>query len=439
MNYSTLVFNRNIKIKRDIFQTIIDLFLIFLLGVALFFFKDKTGDLNKVGIIILIFIALSKLENNIYYLFLFMPYYMLLLIKGFQLYNLIIISFIIKYLLKNINKINLKAFILPILIFLFELFHSINKGFSLDMIKWIITCYAFSLLLLNPIKNLDIEKCVRYFTMGMFILSLSVIYFNTGEVIDDYSRNHITGIAFIEKNTYAIYCCVALMSILYLLKFKFRKKYIYIIPFISILLSAVLMISKTFLLIFSISLLLFIIMNLKKFKSVIIIFIVIVLASIIVLSNQYLIGIIGSYIDRFNQADNFDELTTGRWGIFLEYGNYLLHNGKAFIIGEGLFSYMRIVESSFVLQFRPHNLELELLISWGIIGTTSVVFLVIQYYRNAKRFLNLKKNSAIAMLPLFSLIMGLQAITLIYQNITMMIFIYCFYIMLFNLRKERCI
>lgn len=420
-----------LKINKGSIQKAITILITALILLALLFFQENELFLSLISIAIFGLVLISSEEYNIYYLFTLLPFYMLLLIKGNQLYNLIIFLFLGKYMIRNLKTIKLRIFILPLVIGFFEFMHSVNSGISSALIKWLLTCLTFSVLLCDPNKNLKTDKIIKYFVLGMACLSISIIYYNGDQIIDDNSRNSLEGIAFIEKNTYSIYGCVSLMSILYLLKMEFKKYKWYILPFCVILLSSILMISKTFLIITIICLSIFYLISVNSVRSSVVFLLTIFVFIILVSTVDYLNGLFNSYLDRFTQAEDFNELTTGRWAIFQEYINYLLRHPKCLLIGEGMFSYIQIVLNTFIIPLRPHNVELEMLISWGIIGSFIIIYLVVkQYFRTKSTMMPIRNKHAV--LPLVALLLGLQTITLIYQNITMIIFIYCFYILLYN-------
>lgn len=418
-------------INKSKIQIIITALIACFLLISLFLSSRGSSFITIVSICILLLFVFSTLEYNIYQLFMLLPFYMHLLIRGSQLFNFVLFVFLGKYFLANLRNINLKIFILPIILASFEIPRAIiGSGALVESIKWLITSFVFSVLLVDSSFKLDVRRIVNHFVLGLTCIAVSALWFNYDIVFEVSSRNHFEGIASIEKNTYAVYCCISLMSILYLFKCNFKKNKHLLISFILIFISAILMISKSFLIVFVACALMFLFAS-HSFKFFLIFLFGASITVMVILNSEFLSNVVNVYLGRFLENDNINELTTGRVEIFQEYIDYLLTHPMSLFFGEGMFTYMVNVRSNFVIPLRPHNVELELLISWGLIGTVIIGAFVFNCVK--KNLIKLKsKKSFFALIPLFGFFLGLQSITLIYQNITFIIITYCIYLIIYN-------
>jgi O-antigen ligase len=85
-------------------------------------------------------------------------------------------------------------------------------------------------------------------------------------------------------------------------------------------------------------------------------------------------------LDKFAARNSSDDISTGRFDIYLSCINYLKDNLKGLFLGEGIEGYLQIGKNSnLYFQISAHNLYLDALMSFGIIGCTAI-FVSYKYY-----------------------------------------------------------
>lgn len=124
---------------------------------------------------------------------------------------------------------------------------------------------------------------------------------------------------------------------------------------------------------------------------------------------KYVIKLIQMFLDRAGAGVlTLNSLTTGRWGLLINYIKILFENPIALIFGYG-FSYNKYLGE--ISGRVVHNTYLDLILSWGILG--AIIFIIIVYYWFKRCSYN-KKISLIELLPIFVLglsIFGLSCLS----------------------------
>lgn len=367
---------------------------------------------------ILLIVAFSSKRINLYCLFYFISFYLYFYLLGIEFYNFIVIFLLIKYIL--FNKVSILSLIPILFICFIEVLNL--KSIDLSFIKWMLIISVFFISLLSSKENRNYNQDVAkiYYIFGLGIMALFSIINLWGTQINDSTRVQSGALGTLDQNTYALYCLMGIVlcfNIFFSRNIKSKichPKLLCMISLVFIFISAILMISKTFILVLIFSLILYIIYLLKKPKYIVPFIFSTSILVLICFQNPFLNSLIQSYINRFNVGGDLAELTTGRTLIYNEYISYLQENILVFFFGKGNFSY----NTSIGLSNLPHNMILEMLCSWGLIGTLVLVG-ILSYMVYRARIVN--KCSGVKLIIFFPLLIWLvfmQSLTLLYQGVT---------------------
>lgn len=388
----------------------------------------KTSVLNLLGFLIVFCVLISPIEINIYQLAFISPYFMLIAIAGTACINFMIFIVFAKLVIKKLTAPTLVIYITIIFLFVEVFFKLLAKqSFTTSMFHWVISLALFSWLIVDSEIYIDSSKIIKWYCCAMTVVSCTVIIYNWGKSISVFTRNDIIANAYLEKNFYALFILIMITSVInYMLVNGFSVVYTIMIGIGFI--SALFMISKSFLITTALCLLLYFVFLINKPKHWIIFISLVAVAIFIILSNERLNEIFNIYLERFTLAKDIDQLTTGRSNIYKDYIRYLLDHPLTLFFGGGLFSFkykFQVLLYGTNIPASPHNIFIELISSWGIIGGIAFIILLILFYRNyLKRFVVIRK-SLIGYIPLFAFIFGLQSLQYIYER---NFFLFVFYI-----------
>jgi len=405
--------------------------------------------------IILIIIGMfivSKVEIKLYYLMLWMPFITLLTISGvaFSAYNLIVIIFLFHKLLQK-NNYQVVSLILTVGVILVSLLNITNMP-VFTFLAWV-----SSILLLFFVfgdGDLDKDKILHIlfgFTFGVFWSSLiglmvriffpnADFFFKTTSAISGQFSLLIlrfTGLMH-DPNYYAQSCLMAIACGIILLKsdyFKgFSKNLIRVMIFFTILFGFY-SYSKMF--IFSIALVMimifggFIIDNNKNPMKIIVSISIVAILAIIVLNTKIVSGYTYSILQRLSGGD----LTTGRLGIAAKFWEIFKTDYRAIILGNG------VDTARDFFGFELHNIYLETIFTFGIIGTTMYTAFLLHHFKLSYIF-NGSLNKYYYMLPLVILFLtgfSLHGIWADWHYLYLIVAFYSIQISSFNIIEKRTI
>ncbi|WP_462211487.1 O-antigen ligase family protein [Staphylococcus hominis] len=294
------------------------------------------------------------------------------------------ITLIIKY-FKNI-KINF-SILLILIISIFESIHifiNIYNGYYesvIYLIGFILCLFSFGIIT-STVKYFDKIKSFYFFVAGYITFSIitAIKYYKKFGTFDTSNTVKRFGFAaettendpsqlLINPNTIGVYSAFIIIGLLVLIYFKKTK-----VNFLNILILAIaffigmLTVSRTFILILLICLGILIIINLNKKYGYL--FIICVTTIVILLWNSSLVSNIKSRI--FDSSD----ISGSRFGIYSQYINVFLENNKVFLFGVGMQDYTKKIQKyNLLVDSSTHNLELECITIWGIMGLITVLIL----------------------------------------------------------------
>lgn len=407
-----IITNKKIMTDKIHFGLIVLFLLVYILGTLI-----KTGSISSFAFICLSIIMLFSDISQLTYSFLFFaPMYLYMVLGTFPLYNVIIVALFMKRLLDKRTKINMLHIILFISLIIIEFFNILLMGttISFNIIKLFMIIFIASLHFYNFPIDFSIKTGANYLFYGTFIYGGLFLFESRNFIFSNSYR--IGGLGELDPNTYALYNLLAISVFIqqFMLGRYNRKQSIFMsIASLVILGAGFLTLSKTFLIFNFILLILIMIGSHKKPKHLFKLLLVLSIFFIIIIKLPLFTDSINSIVARIEMGRTGGDLTTGRTDIFRSYLQYIFSNVRTFFFGDGMYSYMPM------LKIRPHNSLLELIISWGIIGT--IIFISIFGFGAHFYKIKHKKNynfKFYKLIPIIILFLYSQSLTLLYQEAT---------------------
>ncbi|GEM_PF-4405645 len=363
------------------------------------------------------FMLLKGNEMLLYFIFL-VP-----LSTGPLLYYLHVV-FGLMFLIKNINVIKInRTIIISFILVLWETLHLLPNailGYSESIIKLL----GFSLCLFVTVicissRNLKINYVTLMFSwcLGLAsfcgILLLKYIYkFGIGNLSLAVRRfgwvpntlDVVSTSLLINPN--ALGKLVVLTVFCLLTVVRFEKKYIKLITFsiIYFILFGIMTVSRGFLLNFLVLSIVFILemlCNISQNKKLLFITII-----VIILIFTIVIKFMESTLNMFSERLQSEDISGSRFKIFSMYLNYLKCS-PYLILGSGMQDYT----DKFNMEASSHNIIIEVISIWGIVGLAIVVLWFISLYKSLnvnKKVFN-KSRTVLPYLPLVGLMLSAQA------------------------------
>ncbi len=338
-----------------------------------------------------IYILFFKRDLDLFYLLIIflIPNLNLFLFNGIPLINILIaISLLWLFFSKKIylNRRENNFFIFIVIFIAYDLIHFLfNDYFNIfeNIILYlsILSAYFFYIYLK---KENSMEKYLNYFIYGTMSSLISGLLFmiSTGKFSNGINiTNRNLGNAG-DPNYLGLYILISIIFLINQIKengFSFNK--LLIIIFLGI--GGFSTSSRSFMLLLIIEILPFIYILfvdfIKKFKLK-----KILLIGIAIVICVFFLRIFSENIDfiysRFDNATNLNELTNGRSDIAMLYLNKLTSSGMRTLFGYGINKYPVNME---IFEY-AHNAYIEILVTVGIIGVLSIIFLLIYVISTVK-------------------------------------------------------
>lgn len=344
-------------------------------------------------------------ENNYKLLFLLLPNVRILDGIGFNYaVNIIYLLIGIKYILER-RKCNLTTYIAVMLLFIWELIHSV---FYLNVGTFLFTIFnisfdLFIFLLLIEDNVIDFETDINYLSYGCFVSAF--IYFLSNK---DTITRLVTSVYRFEAygndpNYYSVYILVAITGLLICLKNKDKMYWkiikIFILAFLGLLTS-----SKMYVLCFlglSIAYVIMIFIQKERISFKALGRVILIAAILILLFHDYVSFFINKFLERFNETfytTALGNFTTGRIDTLINYINILSKDWISLFFGRGAIYYQYYREHGFSYILAAHNTYFDILLSEGVIG---VVFILLGYFIIVNKcLLPYKENRKLNYLPI---------------------------------------
>lgn len=349
--------------------------------------------------------------------------YLILLSSGGVLYlvnMLFFISIIIYF--RNEIKFDITLIFIFGIIFIESIHVLVNNSLGIE--ESIIKLFGFSacLLLFGFIRSLskviDIKATLNFLIYGLlgFTIITTGIYlfkYGIGNYFTEirrfgfvpYKTEEGIGGLIINPNTLGKYCAFVIASILTLNTFgkiKLNIWYIFVLAMVAIV--GLLTLSRTFLLVVALVMIIYLFTNVLGNKSVLSLFAFIIVISIfciILYSNQSL------YDSLYHRIFETDDISGSRLLIYSQYAAILFSHVSIFLFGVGMQNYVeKFSRLDTLISQSTHNVLLEVLSSWGIVGLLIIVILFSLIIVQSK-VTNLKiSKRIIILLPFFVVIIS---------------------------------
>lgn len=302
------------------------------------------------------------------------------------LFNITVTIGAIRLFLKNINKIEKKAFALFAMILTWELILILKSGLIdkslLSLVSWISSYLV--LIILSKNQKFDFSTVYKYFFIGFicaFFAGLTIPLKRFGLSFPTAYR--FTGLLR-DPNYYSMDAILLIFGAGCYAKLNNKNQIIYMVIIFAMGICSV---SKMFIALFAIGCLLKVIYECKKVK-ISRIFIGLLILSIIVYI-VYATGFLNMFLEKYLYRTETTSLFTGRDDLFSYYINEIFSSPTNLLFGNSALKYSRVLNpsdiNSFFQNFVAHNTYLDIILAWGILGAIIYIFFVKTVYGNAKK------------------------------------------------------
>lgn len=318
-------------------------------------------------------IILCKQDHLLPYMIFYSLFAYLFHYNSYALYVFVCIAFLARTAFQS------KKYFMLIVIFspLYIATHMLSTSFSSisigDLIPFFsILCLLAACLIYKPDNR---ENCISYFAVAYIISAI----FGTMKPITRLAEvSHITytslyswqdtirfaGISY-DPNFYTFLTIIILM-LLFFGDMWGKHKTLFVISIITALVTGAMTYSKSFYLSFALVVIVYMLGGDKKVYKRIGYVLIAGVALSLFFENQ-LSRIFAIIMVRFSGAETMNDLTTGRWDLWVRYLNDIFKSFDSVLIGNGIQNYGRAA---------AHNTYLELLFKFGLLGTLFDMILI---------------------------------------------------------------
>ncbi len=352
------------------------------------------------------------------FLFFFTPLFLYVTLGTFPLYNVILLVLFLKRCFVERAKIPVYPLLALLLLAIIELSGMLVSGadFSFNQVKFFLIILATAMQLYQPPEGYDNRQGAKYLVCGTTLFAAFYIAENFNSVLSSSTRTG--GLGDLDPNTYALYNLFALsVAILFLLSRTLSKRetVLYCVIVVVLTLAGLMTLSKTFVLCMCLMFVLYFLASRRKLGILVL---TILLSALLFFSIQYvsfLNDVFNTIVGRFTASSMMSGLTTGRSDIYAEFLSALAHNPLICFTGSGMYSYLQILG----MEIRPHNCIIEMICAWGIFGMGAVIYMYMKgkdSYKNRIRYHG--KVPLAGMIPLVTLVVFMQSLTLMFEEAT---------------------
>ena len=276
------------------------------------------------------------------------------------------------------RKIKVNSGLLIALFLIFYLLLRMGEQYAdyLAIISGVLFLY-FSIDLITPDVSVHISKL---FVASVLISSIFAVMFQKTSQLSGYlidSRTISAGNPgfrfqglFADPNYFGA-CVILAFCIMFLLfTVKKIKGLQFFVGTILIATFGLMTLSKTFFIIFVFCTIAYLLMMFNKRSLIVCLGFCLLIFVVIILFNSGNIAVLESIKERFDSADNLNELTTGRSNLWILYFNKIFESPLSFLFGYGF-------EAPLIQGMGSHNLFLEILYHTGFFGFIALGMFVI--------------------------------------------------------------
>ena len=310
--------------------------------------------------------------------------------EGSSFFTYLVLLFVVLHYIKNRKPLRF----VDVIIFLLSVFVCLNEVINLAFDIRRTIKFVSNILLLSFFVEFDdpqeVNKIFKYYVIGFIISGLIGLFGDTVVPINQYVNTQISRYSdgseinrfaglYSDPNYFTIniiICCVLTIAL-------YEKKIISLIPFaLSIFLLAFFIGksgSKSALIMLIIPILVFFRL-MRKTQNYIILFISFVAILVILyLMNLGKISLFEGAIRRFtiDSKGGIDQLSTGRYNIWVKYFEHFKTNLTGVIVGNG-------ISADYLEKSATHNTYIDLIYQLGIIGTMLYIWIILDISRASK-------------------------------------------------------
>lgn len=279
----------------------------------------------------------------------------------------------------------ISVFAMAVITILAKIFHMYD--FSANYIMFFFMLVAFPFLYYKVGNKTDFVDCIRFYSIGIILASISSLLFGDSPGISRYVNVYSDGYLFVgvrrlcgfyaDPNFYSAQIVTAFGGLLLVMTETYKKSKINLVLCITILVCGLVSVSKAFLLCVVLVAIawLFSVLFSHPTKLFSILLALITIAGI-ALASGALDSIIEQYTIRFNLSTNSASLTTGRTELWTEYMIFLMNSLPNFLLGQGYTSVFNSVSMG------SHNTVIQCVYQLGVLG---FIVLVIWFFLFDKR------------------------------------------------------
>lgn len=356
-------------------------------------------------LILAILLCFEKKENYLPTILFFHPCSALFDNISFTyLFNVVIVIFTFKYFwdIKKTGaplKLNKKMTIMMLLLFLYEIFLILINGYAslviFSLISWVAS-YLFVLQFIGGKIEVDLNKCLFYFFAGYLSGAIGGFAFPFLKYGFDFPSKYRYMGLFRDPNVYSLDALLIVFSSLCI-----NKKFSYIT--IITMLLGFLSISKMYILVLIVGLILYSFYNFKNInlKKIIAFLFLITVTIFLGIKTSLFDNIYAKYLLRIDS----ESLSTGRTDILNYYFNRLINNPINLLFGSSMLKYRYVLVdySSARALYESHNTYLELILSWGILGSAFYLAFLRKIIISIKNILDSFQKDSIPLIIVFLL------------------------------------
>lgn len=312
------------------------------------------------------------------------------------------------YFLYNRSRMNFTYLVFSFGLFVVTALSKVVGGIQIQnaYILFMAMIFLFPSVLNENRAMSDYFTTTLFFATGIITASFSAKYlvvfpaiarFVQVFTIEQLSITRLSGF-YGDANFYSAHIAATLGAIMILLLNEKSKRRIAVMAIAAILLlyCGAISASKSFVIVFFIILMLWIVGMLfssGKVSGKIAIMFSVLLLSIFVLSSTVFSESINVILTRFGQADDFSSLTTGRIDIWDFYVDAIISSPKRLFIGEGF-------SQNLINNRASHNTLLQFVYELGIFGTVLIIMWIVSFFKQGTRVANSKRINFVILLVL---------------------------------------
>lgn len=401
----------------------------FMIIISVLFILSYTMSINSllwiIYLLIILKVSVSNFEESIYIILFLLPNIRIFDPTGHTfLINLLLLYIIMLYFFKKSFAFKVKHLLYLIILVSFDIFHIVfsqNITSIFANISWYSAFIIFIISLTD--KNTSVLKNKSFYFLSRGVILSALVGYIANPYFLEYS-GRLYGMAG-DPNYFSVYILACIFSILPLLEDRKDKKNFFI--FVVLVMLGMLTLSKMFLIIFvflSLASCVYLLVfthktNFRQKKFLI--YLVLFVSLLMVMNPSVVLTLTDNILVRFNLRNSssfsLNSVTTGRSSILTYYLEQLAVSPLLFIVGYGkeYFNYFSTIA--------VHNTYLDIILSWGIIGFTSLVIIIYDIVKDFRKK-NTFNSSMLSWYPLFSFLLSLLSLSAFNADMFFIVFSY---------------